>query len=43
MGGFISVTNDTLASTTSKNMKNNVDIQSIQEPIKLDKKKALIS
>jgi plastocyanin len=34
MGGFISVSNDVAADTVSNNMKNNVKIQLVQEPIK---------
>jgi plastocyanin len=33
MGGFISVSNDVAANTVSNNMKNNVNIQLVQEPI----------
>ncbi|HEY7080286.1 MAG TPA: hypothetical protein VH500_11330, partial [Nitrososphaeraceae archaeon] len=34
MGGFIPVSNDVAANTVSNNMKNNVNIQLVQEPIK---------
>jgi plastocyanin len=34
MGGFISVSNDVATNTVSNNMKNNVDVQLVQEPIR---------